>query len=114
MPNFIEGVVNLRGEVIPVIDMRKRFELPPMTDMENRMIVVRVEGYWVGIAVDTVSEVIRIPKKDIKPPPKVVGGEGALYIQGVCKYEKGLVILLNLDKILTSEEKIRLKELKPE
>jgi purine-binding chemotaxis protein CheW len=110
--SFIEGVVNLRGEVIPVIDMRKRFDLPPRSIQESRMIIVRVEGQWVGIEVDSVSEVIRIPKKDIKHPPKVVGGDGSRYLQGVCKHGEELVILLNLDQILSSEEKIRLKELK--
>jgi purine-binding chemotaxis protein CheW len=111
-PSFIEGVVNLRGDVIPVIDMRKRFEMPPRESGEGRMIIVKVENQWVGILVDTVTEVIRIPRKDIKPPPKVVGGVGAKYLQGVCKHKDELVILLNLDQILTSEEKIILRELK--
>ena len=110
-PGFIEGVVNLRGEVIPVIDMRKRFDLPPREEYQNRLIIVRVEDQWVGIEVDSVSEVIRIPAKDIKPPPKVVGGEGGRYVEGVCKHGDELVILLNLDNILSTEEKIRLKEL---
>jgi len=113
-PGFIEGVVNLRGDVIPVINMRKRFELPPLEESECRMIIVRVEGQWVGIEVDTVSEVIRIPRKDIKSPPKVMGGDGARYVEGVCKHGNELVILLNLDQILSTEEKIRLKEITPD
>lgn len=113
-PGFIEGVVNLRGDVIPVIDMRKRFDLPPREGIECRMIIVRVEGQWVGIEVDSVSEVIRIPHKDIKSPPKVMGGDGARYIEGVCKHGDELVILLNLDQILSTEEKIRLKEITPD
>ena len=113
-PSFIEGVVNLRGDVIPVIDMRKRFDLPPREAQESRMIIVRVDDQWVGIEVDSVSEVIRIPGKDIKPPPRVVGGDSSRYLQGVCKYGDNLVILLNLNQILSTEEKIRLKELKPD
>jgi len=113
-PDFIEGVVNLRGEVIPVIDMRKRFDLPPREGMECRMIIVRVEEQWVGIEVDSVSEVVRIPLKDIKAPPKVMGGEGARYIEGVCKHGEELVILLSLDQILSTEEKISLKKISPD
>jgi len=113
-PPFIEGVINIRGDVIPVIEMRKRFEVEGERDLPPRMIIVRVENQWVGMIVDSVTEVIRVPASEIKPPPKVMGGEGARYLNGVCQHGNDLVMLLNLDEILTSEEKISLSTLRPQ
>ena len=111
-PSFIEGVINIRGDVIPVMEMRKRFEVEGEREFPPRMILVKVEDQWVGMIVDSVTEVIRVPVSDIKPPPKVMGGEGARYIDGVCQHADDLVVLLNLDEILSSEEKVSLKTLK--
>jgi len=108
-PPFIEGVINIRGDVIPVIEMRKRFEVPGQREAPPRMIIVRIEDQWVGITVDTVTEVVRVPASEIKPPPKVMGGEGARYLAGVCSQGDELVVLLNLNEILTGEEKVSLR-----
>jgi len=113
-PPFIEGVVNIRGDVVPVIEMRKRFEVEGDREMDPRMMIVRVENQWVGIIVDTVTEVIRVASADIKPPPRVMSGEGARYLAGVCQYEEDLVVLLNLDEILTGEEKVSLQAIRPQ
>lgn len=111
-PNFMEGIINLRGRIIPIIDLRKRFQLA-VSDYseENRIIVVEVNGQVVGIIVDAVTEVIRLPQAGIEPPPPafVLDTE---YIHGVGKLENRLLILLNIDRILTSQEEIILKQIK--
>lgn len=104
-PPFVEGVINLRGSVIPVIDLRKRFDLPERTALEEaRLLVVAVAHQLVGLVVDDVTEVVTVQIHDIKPPPHVVEGIGAEYLIGVCLIRDTLVMLLNLDRILTSRE----------
>lgn len=104
-PPFVEGVINLRGSVLPVIDLRKRFDLPLREfDSSVRLLIVRVSKQLLGLVVDNVTEVITIPVKDIKPPPQVVGGIGAKYLVGVCLAKESLIILLNIDTILTAHE----------
>lgn len=104
-PEFVEGVINLRGKVIPVLDLRKRFGLPKIEhDKDTRIIVVESTGKTVGLIVDSVSEVLRLPTDTIEPPPEVVGGIDSEYIDGVGKLEDRLIILLNLDKVLSPKE----------
>ncbi|MCS7232949.1 MAG: chemotaxis protein CheW [Synergistetes bacterium] len=101
-PYYIKGVMNLRGNVIPVIDLRKRFSLPSKeaTD-QSRIIVFDIKGVKFGIVVDAVSEVIRLSKSDIEPPPPIaMGGIEAAYIRGVGKLQNKLIILLDLEKAL--------------
>ncbi len=103
-PSFVKGVIDLRGEVIPIIDMRKRFKLPPIPyDNETRIIVVHTTNFTVGFIVDAVCEVIRISESAIEKPPAVVEGDGANYIKGVSKLEKGLLILLDLNGLISLE-----------
>ena len=102
---FVEGVINLRGKVIPVIDLRRRFGLPALERTERtRIIVVNSSGKVVGLIVDSVSEVLRLDNSTIEPPPDVVGNVEAEYIDGVGKLENRLIVLLNLDKVLTEKE----------
>ena len=104
-PDFVEGVINLRGRVIPVIDLRKRFGLPLVERSEEaRTIVVDSAGNVVGLIVDSVTEVLKLPVSTVEPPPDIVGGMESDYIEGVGKLDNRLVILLNLDKVLTSAE----------
>lgn len=111
-PPFVEGVINLRGKVIPVIDSRKRFGLPETERTEaSRIIVVESDGKIVGLIVDSVTEVLQLPKSTVEPPPDIVGGVDSDYIDGVGKYDDRLVILLNLGKLLTFKEEERLEEL---
>lgn len=102
-PDFVEGVINLRGNVLPVVDLRTRFDLEETERNEsNRIIVVNIKGKTTGIIVDFVSEVLRLPKNSIEPPPPIISGIQAQFLRGVGKLKDGkrLVILLNLDKIL--------------
>jgi purine-binding chemotaxis protein CheW len=109
--DFVEGVINLRGEVIPVIDLRKRFGLPKMerTD-ENRIIIVEVDDRMVGLIVDSVTEVIRISNTHIQDAPDQVAGGRTHLIMGVGKIDERLLIILNLGRILTDEEQLALDE----
>ncbi|MDR2696391.1 MAG: chemotaxis protein CheW [Deltaproteobacteria bacterium] len=100
-PACIEGVINLRGKVIPVIDMRKRFNLPAIErDSRTRIIVMEFGPKIVGFLVDAVSEVLRIPASTVEPAPAVVSGVGSEYIKGVGKLDDRLLILLDLDSLL--------------
>ena len=104
-PSFVEGVLNLRGTVIPVIDLRKRFDLAVAGhDRDTRLLIVTVGRQVLGLVVDEVTEVISVPVKDIKPPPQVSSGVCADYLVGVCLLKDSLIMLLNLDKILTGRE----------
>lgn len=104
-PNYIKGVINLRGKVIPVLDLKKRFGLAEcnMND-QTRIIVVEVEDYTVGMIVDCVSEVLRISGQSIEPTPPVFSNLSDEYIRGVGKIENRLLILLDTDKILAISE----------
>ena len=112
MPAFIEGVINLRGTVIPVIDLRKRFELGSAGNTaQTRIVVVNVGNRTTGIVVDAVSEVLRLAEDQIEPPPPAVAGIGHEYLRGVGKVQGRLLILLDIDKILTANEQGALVEL---
>ena len=105
-PEFVEGVINLRGKVIPIVDMRSRFGLSHKEhDKYTRIIVIEIEMIIVGFVVDSVSEVLRIPANSVQPPPPVVAGLESDYIDGVGKLEDRLLILLDLDSLLDNEEK---------
>jgi len=105
-PNFIEGIISLRGDIIPVVDLRKRFDLPvhDRTD-ENRLIVLEMDDFYVGIEVDAVFEVIKINAGQIEPPPALVAGLQADYLEGVCEIDSRLITILNLDTIFSPHEK---------
>jgi purine-binding chemotaxis protein CheW len=109
-PEFVSGVINLRGKVIPVINLRKRFGFPPReSDKNTRIIVVELGDMVVGFIVDAVSEVLRIPKNITEPPPSIVAGIGSEYITAVAKLENRLLILLDLERILLEKEKQQLE-----
>ncbi len=111
-PSFVKGIINLRGDVIPIIDLRDRFGLEHREYTQTtRVIVVDVDGKLVGMVVDAASQVVRIQADQIEPPPPIVGGLSVEYIKGVGKLEERLVILLNIDRILNQQEKIELKHL---
>lgn len=104
-PAFVEGVINLRGKVIPIIDLRKRFGLESREhDKHTRIIVIEINNMIVGFVVDSVSEVLRIPSNTVEPPPPVVAGLESEYISGVGKLEDRLLILLDLDRLLSGDE----------
>ncbi|SHN70973.1 chemotaxis protein CheW [Desulfovibrio litoralis] len=102
---FVEGVINLRGKVIPIIDLRRRFGLHSKEhDKHTRIIVIEINNMIVGFVVDSVSEVLRIPASTVEPPPPVVAGLESEYINGVGKLHDRLLILLDLDKLLSSAD----------
>lgn len=108
-PEFVEGVINLRGNVIPVIDLRKRFGLGEGgATAARRIIVVEMQERTIGMTVDAVSEVLRIDEGLIDPPSPYIVSVNTRYIEGIAKLEEGLVILLDLEKVLTESEKERL------
>lgn len=104
-PDFVEGVINLRGKVIPIIDLRRRFGLAPIPeDKDTRIIVIEINSIIVGFVVDAVSEVLRIPASTVGPPPPVVAGVESDYISGVGQLADRLLIMLDLDRLLSSED----------
>ncbi len=110
--NYIEGVINLRGEIIPVVDLRKRFGLPTEErDNSSRIIIVELVDDDIGLIVDSVTEVIRISRDSIQPPPDNVAGARTDLIKGVGKINDRLIIILNLEKILLTNEQITLDDI---
>jgi len=109
-PEFVIGVINLRGKVIPIIDLRRRFGFPPKeSDKNTRIIVVELDNMVVGFIVDAVREVIRIPKSITEPPPPIIAGIGSEYIISVAKMENRLLILLDIERLLRDKEKQELE-----
>jgi purine-binding chemotaxis protein CheW len=104
-PHYVEGVINLRGKVIPIIDLRKRFNLDVKEyDKNTRIVVVDISGSIMGMIVDAVSEVLRLPSSTIEPPPEIVTGLNAEYIKGVAKLEDRLLIFLDLSRVIDAAE----------
>ncbi|MFE8699097.1 chemotaxis protein CheW [Cytobacillus sp. FJAT-54145] len=102
---FVKGVINLRGVVTPIIDLRRRFDIDEEHYSEStRVIIVALENMEVGLIVDAANDVIDVKTTSIEPPPEVVGVTEAEYINGVVKIEKRLLILIDLVKVLNPEE----------
>ena len=114
-PDFIEGVINLRGNIIPVIDLRKRLNIKKPADMPQKdiwILILNVADRVTGFIVDSVTEVLKIHASTIEPPPDlVVAGLQSQYILGVCKIEQQLLILLDFNRILLLKEIEKLKEM---
>ncbi|MFD1018204.1 chemotaxis protein CheW [Thalassobacillus hwangdonensis] len=110
--DFVKGVINLRGVVTPILDLRSRFGLEETEHTEStRMIIVYLDDMEVGLIVDAANDVIDIPEEAIEPPPEVVGAVEADYIRGVAKLERRLLVLLDLNRVLTSDEVDSIKTL---
>ncbi|MFQ5500137.1 MAG: chemotaxis protein CheW [Candidatus Zixiibacteriota bacterium] len=104
-PSYVEGVINLRGKVIPIVDLRKRFNLEIKEyDKNTRIVVVDISGNIMGMVVDSVSEVLRLPASTIEPPPEIVTGINSEYIKGVAKLEDRLLIFLDLSMVIDVSE----------
>jgi purine-binding chemotaxis protein CheW len=109
-PSFVDGVINLRGKVIPVIALRKRFGLDDLAhDKQTRIVVVEVQGTILGFIVDSVSEVLRIPADTVEPPPRL-GKVEREYVSGVGKLNDRLLILLDVDRLLDDSEQFTAAE----
>lgn len=104
-PYFVEGVINLRGNIIPIIDLKKRFNLEKSEGNKNTgIIIVKIEDVDMGIIIDSISKVVSMVNSDIQPPPSMLQGIGQRYIKGVGKMEDKLLVVLDLDKLFTNEE----------
>lgn len=108
-PEYVEGIINLRGKVIPIIDLRKRLMLPVKEyDKNTRFIVIELEQNVVGFIVDSVNEVLRIDSNLTEAPPQSVSNVNTEFITSVAKLEDRLIILLDMDKILSENEQKQL------
>lgn len=104
-PDFVEGVINLRGRILPVIDLRTRFGFPERAqDDDTRTVVVEIGNQTVGFMADSVREVLRVDVTAIEPAPELAVGIDAGYLRGVAKLDERLLILLDLESLLSDEE----------
>lgn len=111
-PDYVEGVINLRGKIVSVIDLRKRFgEREIARHKKNRILVTDVDGKLVGLIVDAASEVLKLPETEVEPPPPVFDERDVNYVTGLGKLRGRLIILIDLTKVLQKGELRRLGEL---
>lgn len=109
VPEFIEGVINVRGRIVPVLNLCKRLGIPGRPwDAETRIIVVAVAEQIVGMIVDMVTEVVRIPHATIEPPPPLITTVSPTFLVGIGKLESRILVILNLDRVLNPEELLEL------
>jgi purine-binding chemotaxis protein CheW len=109
LPDFLCGVMNVRGSVIPLIDLRRRFTCAP-SGKKERIIVTRFEKEKIGFLVDEIREILALPEEEISHPPSLFRGFRTEYITGLGKRADTIIILLDIDNLLTSEERIKLDE----
>ena len=107
VPAWVEGVMEHRGNIIPVIDMRRRLELPSVApSAETRMLVLATKDGRIGAIVDAVTEVVSLPAASMSPPPPLFRGMAAQFIRGIVKVGEQLVVVLEVERVLTSEDRI--------
>src|ERR1700743_3863052 len=110
-PDTVEGVINLRGKIIPVMDLRKRFgQVDVQPDKKNRILVVELDNKLIGLIVNAASEVLKIPPADIEPPSSVFAEGESNYVTGVGKLKGRLIILLDITRLLHRPEYKKLEE----
>ncbi|QZY57222.1 chemotaxis protein CheW [Crassaminicella profunda] len=111
-PKFVDGIINLRGDITPIISLKKRFNLQDSkVNSDTRIIVIGLKEKQVGFVVDEASQVLRISEEDIEPAPEIVAGVDKKYITGVGKLEDKIVLLLDLEYILTDHEKDEIQQI---
>ena len=112
-PEFVEGVINLRGKIVPVIDMRKRLNAPSAEyGKASRVLILELNGKIVGLIVDSASEILKISDEAVEPPPELVSSIGGDYITGVGKLNDKLIVMLDLTKLMSVEEIKRFDSIK--
>ena len=110
-PDFVEGIINLRGKVVPVIDIRKRLGLTPKeADSNTRIIIVKFTDMNIGMIVDSVDKVLRVGNRGIQPSPKLVRNIDAEYLAGIVMDGDKMVIVLDLQRVLSEAERLRLDD----
>jgi purine-binding chemotaxis protein CheW len=111
-PGYIEGIINLRGDIIPIINLKTRFNIASTADdADPRIIVYNTKDRDIGFVVDDASQVLRLEGKDIDPAPSIITGKDRQFIAGVGKYEGEIIVLLDFEKILSQEETELLEEM---
>jgi len=113
VPEYVEGIINLRSNVLPVINLATRFNLPHegLSD-HSRIVVVELDNIIAGIVVDAVTEVLNIPTDCIEPTPEMIASKiGERYIEGVGKLDERMLIILDIDKIFSDEQKMQINNL---
>ena len=110
-PDFMEGVVELRGSIVPIVDLRKRFGIEAEDSPSKKYLVVSMDRRIVGLVVDSVTEVITVPRAELRPAPPMITGDEAQPISGMCRYGGRLILILDLNVLLTSKEKMKLEAL---
>ncbi|MFW5698886.1 MAG: chemotaxis protein CheW [Planctomycetota bacterium] len=111
MPDYVRGIINLRGSVIPVIDLRAAFEMERRDPDElSRIIIVRMDQRVVGLVVDAVSQVVKIPEAAVDPPPATIASLVGSHLTGVAKTDERMILLLDIDRLLTGAQQGRLGE----
>jgi len=116
-PGYVEGIFNLRSEIIPIINLHKRFHIKKaFTSEEDELlsgfIIIEVDEMKLGVIIDRVSRVVTVEKEDIQPPPQMLSGIGAEYIQGVVRQEEGYLIILNIRDLFNPKELQKIAELR--
>ena len=110
-PEFVEGIINLRGRVIPVLDLRRHFGFERRKgDPNQRIVLIEAGAESIGVIVDAVSSVLRIAEDSVEPPASVIVGPEIEYIQGIAKVKDGLIVLLDLAKMISEAERKTMKE----
>jgi purine-binding chemotaxis protein CheW len=109
-PDFVEGVINIRGRIIPVVNLRSRMGMPEKVhDNNSRIIVVEVNKQTTGFIVDAVNEVLRVPVNITEEPPEIVTGVNSEYIKSVGKLEDRILILIDFERVLSKSEQLELQ-----
>ena len=116
-PTYVEGIFNLRSEIIPIINLHKRFHLRKLvTSEEDEMlsgfVILDIDGMKLGVIIDRISRVVTIEKEDIQPPPQMFSGIGAEYIQGVVRQEEGYLIILDIRDLFNPKELQKIADLR--
>lgn len=112
-PAFVDGVITLRRQIIPIVDLGKRFHFEPVSfsdeeELLRGIVIIHVEQMAIGVLIDQVNRVVSIDYNQIQPPPQMVAGIGAEYIQGVAKVDEILLIILNIRKLFSKHELLQL------
>jgi len=117
-PTYVEGIFNLRSEIVPIINLHKRFHLKKLVSADEdeellaSFVIIDLDGMKLGIIIDRISRVITVERDEVQPPPQMITGIGAEYIQGVVRQEKGYLIILDVRNLFNPRELQKISELR--
>jgi purine-binding chemotaxis protein CheW len=111
-PYYVEGIINLRGEIIPIIDLHKRFRINPLpkaeVDFDGGFIILNIDNNKIGIIIDKIARVVPVKREDVKDPPQMISGIGSEYIEGVIREENAYLVMLNTRKLFNANELMKI------